>query len=84
MNLDEICDRCLYVLQKFLIQSGEFEDIKTGGGLFETTSLDSLTLVNLVVELENEFQIEIDAENIDDVFSTLGSLTAYIQSKVNG
>jgi acyl carrier protein len=80
MNTD-IQTRCLAVLKPVLVQEGELAAVAAGGTLYDSGSLDSLTLVNLVVALENEFSLQIDAENIDQVFATLDSLVAYLAEK---
>jgi len=76
--------RCLSILRHVLVQEGEYEKVERGGALFALASLDSLALVNLVVALENEFAIQIDAENLDQVFATLASLTAYLDERRSG
>jgi len=43
--------------------------------------LDSLDLVELAIELETQFGIEIDEENIP---ATFGGLVAMIESQTNG
>ncbi|AKU15921.1 acyl carrier protein [Luteipulveratus mongoliensis] len=43
--------------------------------------LDSLAIVQVATEIENQFGFEVDDEDITgDVFETVGSLTAYVDS----
>jgi acyl carrier protein len=45
--------------------------------------LDSLTVVKLVVALQERFGIEIEIDEIKgDIFGTLGRLAAFVESKV--
>jgi acyl carrier protein len=72
--------KCLSVLEPFLVQPEDYRKVAEGGSLLAL--FDSLSLVNLIVELENAFFIEIDTEDLEEVFSTLDSLTVYIEGKV--
>lgn len=44
--------------------------------------LDSLTVVKLIVALQERFGIEIEIEIMGDVFGSLGRLAAFVESKV--
>ena len=56
---------------------------------FETNlgdiSLDSLTFIEVIVRIEQEFGIEFDDEdlNIDDC-GTIGDVIHYVEGKING
>lgn len=56
---------------------------------FETNlgdiSLDSLTFIEVIVRIEQEFGIEFDDEdlNIDD-WGTIGDVIHYVEGKING
>lgn len=82
MNQEDIKFVCLREIRPFLLDANEFATLESGGPLFSATTMDSLALVNLVVALEKSFSIDIDAENLDEVFSTLSTLVAYIQKKL--
>lgn len=44
--------------------------------------LDSMAVLELVLELEQRFEIEIDGDDVTaDVFETLASLAAFVDSK---
>lgn len=73
--------RCLSVLGTILVQEAELSKVEQGGGLYVSPSLDSLALVNLIVALENEFDIQVDTENPDTAFANLDSLVAYLDEK---
>jgi acyl carrier protein len=73
--------RCLSVLEAFLIREGELDQVATGGPLLASGSLDSLAFANLVVALENEFHVQVDAEDLDQIFASLATLVAYLEAK---
>ena len=56
---------------------------------FETNlgdiSLDSLTFIEVIVRIEQEFGVEFDDEdlNIDD-WGTIGDVIHYVEGKING
>lgn len=47
--------------------------------------LDSLAVVNLITEIEGTYGVVIDDDELNaDIFQNLGSLTAFVEEKVNG
>lgn len=48
---------------------------------FESLGIDSLDIVEMVMDLENELGIELEME--DQKITTFGELAAFIESKVN-
>ncbi len=52
---------------------------KTGPS--DPLDLDSIARIDLIAELENEFEIEIDAEQVQpEVFETLASLAGLVEA----
>jgi acyl carrier protein len=50
--------------------------------LFEDLALDSLSVLELLMGLEDSIGLEIDPNELDtDVFATVGSLTAYVSAR---
>jgi acyl carrier protein len=76
--------RCLTVLEPFLVQEGGLDQVARGAPLLTSGLLDSLALANLIVALEIEFSVQIDAENLDQVFASLETLVDYLDSKRSG
>ncbi len=72
---------CIEILSGILVQDGELEAVVNGGPLFSTASFDSLTLVNLIVALENKFSMQIDSDDFESIFGSLGSLVSYVESR---
>ena len=75
--------QCLEVLAPFLVQPGELDAVANGAPLFSSSSIDSLTLVNMVVALEQVFKTDIDVENLEDTFKDINSLATYIDAKIS-
>jgi acyl carrier protein len=48
---------------------------------FESLGIDSLDVVEMVMDLENELGIELEME--DQTITTFGELAAFIESKLN-
>lgn len=57
-------------------------DIKDETDLVYDLGLDSLSLVELLVDLESEFDMEIDEENMDFIYK-FGTLVDYITQNHN-
>ena len=53
----------------------------TRDSTFESLGIDSLDIVEMIMDLESELGVELDLE--DQKISTFGELAAFIDSKVN-
>ena len=53
----------------------------TPDSTFESLGVDSLDIVEMIMDLESELGIELDLE--DQKISTFGELTEFIESKLN-
>jgi len=53
----------------------------TPDSTFESLGIDSLDIVELIMDLENDLGVELEME--EQQISTFGELAAYIESKVN-
>ncbi len=84
MSTNNIRARCLAILGSFLVNPGELEKVNQGASLLDFSSLDSLSMVNLVVQLEIEFAVRLDADELDTVLATLDSLTDYLEKNSGG
>ena len=60
------------------------DDLGPETGLYgNLPELDSLTVVKLIIALQNRFEIDIKINEIDgDIFDTLGRLAAFVEFKV--
>ena len=59
------------------------DEISSDDHLIEDIEADSLDIIELVMEMEREFNIQIHDDEIDRNFTTVGHLIDYIQDKVN-
>lgn len=75
-------------MEDFLIDKVEeisFERVEVNDSLWQEGVLDSITIVELAVEIENEFNIEIPFDEIiEDNFETVALIMEFIKSKQNG
>jgi len=53
----------------------------TRGSTFESLGIDSLDIVEMIMDLESELGVELDLE--DQKISTFGELADFIESKLN-
>ncbi len=58
------------------------QQINDNTNLINDVGLDSLTIINLVLKIEDEFEVEIDFEefDIDENLTTIEEFTNYIKS----
>ena len=72
-------------MEEFIIDNIEeiaFSRVKPSDSLCQEKVLDSITIVELVVELENEFGIKIPFnEIVEDNFETVERIVNYLNSK---
>lgn len=73
----EVNKRVIEILQDKL----GVDEISSDDNLIEDIGADSLDIIELVMELEREFGIQILDDEIDDNFTTVGHLIDFIQEK---
>lgn len=61
----------------------EENEVKLESSFVDDLGADSLDVVELVMAIENEFEIEISDEDYDKV-STVGDVVEYIRERVEG
>lgn len=75
----------LNAMKEFLVAKIDeiaFTEVDLEDSLWQSGVLDSITVVELAVEVENEYEINIPFEEIiEDNFETLARLMAYITKK---
>lgn len=71
----------LEILQKAIKKElgRDFDDIGPATG-FEDMALDSLDIVQMIMAVEEAFDVEIDDEDVDNI-KTVGQLIEYIENK---
>lgn len=69
-----------FIIEK--IQEIAFSKVKVDDPLWSSKILDSITLVELIVEIETEFSIKVPFKDIiEENFETVSRMIAYISSK---
>jgi D-alanine--poly(phosphoribitol) ligase subunit 2 len=70
-----------FIIEK--IQEIAFSKVEADEFLWSTKILDSITLVELIVEIETEYSIKVPFnEIIEDNFETVSRMIKYINSKL--
>lgn len=60
------------------------DNIQVDADLRDNYGIDSIVLVELLVELEDAFDMTFDSSSLSyDIFSTINSITDYIDGKLN-
>jgi acyl carrier protein len=75
---NDIRSLCLSAIASFVADENDLKAIEAGEPLIKTASLDSLSLVNLIVALEEETGVPIDTDDLEGVFQNLDSLVRYL------
>ncbi len=73
----EVNEQVIEILQNKL----GIDEISSDDNLIEDIGADSLDIIELVIEMEREFGIQILDNEIDDNFTTVGHLIDFIQEK---
>ena len=76
----ELYERVKAVLQKVMYKSASLEKLSPGSRLDEDLDIDSARLVDLILNLEDEFKIRIEDEVFEQI-KTFGDLVAVINKK---
>ena len=58
------------------------DEVNNESSLINDLNLDSLQIMELITQMETEFDLELDDEDLDfEHFSTIDSLAAFVNSK---
>ena len=69
-----------FIIEK--IQEIAFAKVKVDDALWSTKVLDSITLIELIVEIETEFGVKVPLTDIiEDNFETVSRMITYLSSK---
>ncbi len=81
-----VIDGVKRVLQEALQLGDRVNEFDESTALFGSIpEFDSMAVVTVVTGLEEQFDIEVDDDDISaEVFETLGSLTRFVESKLEG
>lgn len=71
-------DRIASVFRRHVTDEAEMEAVLRGNEIMGAVSIDSLTMVKLITDLENEFGTRFDLETLEQTFSNIDSLAAHL------
>jgi len=81
MTTDNTQDRIINLICTDIAVEFSADDISAQSSLFDDLSFDSIKMIELLTKLEQEFEIELDDEDLDfQVFATINSLTTFVDS----
>lgn len=83
MSAAHVREGCLEEIRFILPQPEIYSDIASGKPLLDSAAIDSVAMVELVLRLENRFSVEIDSQNLEDVFFNIDSLALFINDKLS-
>lgn len=79
----EILEKIKDILKDEIMVQVSKKEITDNASLVKDIGLDSIQILELIIALENEFNIRIDDEDLNyEIFSCVKSLTDYIAKKV--
>lgn len=73
-------DRIADLFRTYVTDDAEMAAVLAGEPILTAVSLDSLTMLKLITELEVEFGKRFDMDTIEQTLETLDSLTAFLDS----
>jgi acyl carrier protein len=81
MSQEEIFEQVVKILTPYVKNQEALDSVSTGTHILDELKVNSARLVDVVLEFEDAFDIEIADEDVDSV-ETVGNAVELIQSKV--
>ena len=83
MEHPEICSKVIEILENKASLPGEMLEEKLAYRYLDAGHIDSFSILNMIIEIEDTFAITLSAEDIEsDSFRTPGGLTEIIEDKL--
>ena len=79
----EVKERIREVFLRFVPEEDELDAVFSGEPILNALSIDSLTMLNLVNELERDFDVRFDYETIERAFEDIHTLAAFLSEKAD-
>lgn len=76
-----VAERVIRVVRDEMLPPRSEKEVTAGARLVDDLGADSLDIVELVMEIEREFSIDIADEDVDG-FKTVGDVIAYVERVV--
>ena len=74
----EVKDRIREIFSRFVTDQDELDAVLSGVPILAAVSIDSLTMLSLVTELEKDFCVRFDYETIETAFEDIHALAAFL------
>ena len=81
MDQTEIFDQVVKILTPYVKNQEALESVSPGTHILDDLKVNSARLVDVVLEFEDAFNIEIDDDDVDTV-ETVGNAVALIEAKI--
>ena len=72
--------RLLEVIRRYVIDRDELDDLEAGKPFLTSTSLDSLAMMTVIIEIEKTFGIRFDLDTLEHTFENLDTIAAYLMA----
>lgn len=82
MEKSEIERECKEILKEYSLDRSKVDELKPTDEIAETLGLDSLDLVEMVMTLEEHFEVSIEEEDIAKI-KTFSDMVTYIEGKLS-
>jgi acyl carrier protein len=84
MNKNEIKEKVLEVISAALVGRVEVSEIEDCNNIVDAFNVNSIEGIEIIVRLENEFDIEVDDDDLSVEFiSSIDKIADYIMTKMN-
>ncbi len=77
----KVKDRIREIFSRFVTDQGELDAVFSGVPILAACSIDSLTMLSLVTELEKDFCVRFDYDTIEMAFEDIHALAAFLSGK---
>ena len=82
MTEKSVQERIINIICTEIVVGVSVEEVNNESSLINELHLDSLQTMELITQMEGEFDLELDDEDLDfQHFSTIDSLAAFVSSK---
>jgi acyl carrier protein len=76
--MSDLRSRLLGVISRYVVDADELAAVEAGKPFLSATSLDSLAMMTLIVEIEKVFVTRFDLNTLEQTFETLDTVAAHL------
>jgi acyl carrier protein len=74
--------RIVGILGRYVTDPAELAAIDRGEPFLTATSLDSLAMMTVIVEIEKAFGVRFDLATLEETFATIDTVADYLESSI--